>query len=102
MTLFGDSGCFLPLYIAPFTEIQIERIRRYQQHPDYIGVVCHTCIRKEKMIPQTEGMGCPNCGVIYAWGYGLLTRQEAELEAASKKKAAGAAVACAEDVTLRR
>jgi hypothetical protein len=84
VTLFGDSGCFLPLYIAPFTDEQIARIKRYQSHPDYVGVLCHTCIRKEKMIPLKEGMQCPNCGAIYVWAYGLLTRDEAEQEASTK------------------
>ena len=84
MTLFGDSGCFLPLYIAPFTAEQIERIQRYQKHPDYVGVLCHSCIRKEKMFARTEGMQCPNCRAIYVWAYGLLTRDEAEKEAPAK------------------
>lgn len=84
MTLFGDSGCFLPLYTAPFTDEQIERIQRYQKHPDYVGVLCHSCIRKEKMVARREGMQCPNCGAIYVWAYGLLSREEAEREAALK------------------
>ena len=81
MTLFGDSGCFLPLYVAPFTDEQIQQIKRYQQHADFIGVLCYTCTRKEKMIPSHEGMLCPNCGVVYRWAYGMLTREEADAEA---------------------
>jgi hypothetical protein len=84
VTLFGDSGCFLPLYVAPFTEEQIQRIQRYQRHRDYVGVLCHSCIRKEKMVARTEGMQCPHCGVIYVWAYGLLSREEAEREASAK------------------
>lgn len=86
MTLFGDSGCFLPLYVAPFTEEQIARIRRYQQHPDFIGVLCYSCIRKEKMLASTDGMCCPNCGARYVWAYGLLTPEEAEQEATARYK----------------
>ena|ERR1700685_4477358 len=84
VTLFGDSGCFLPLYVAPFTEEQITRIQRYQNHPDYIGVLCYSCIRKEKMIAGKDGMQCPNCGATYVWAYGLLTREEAEQEASKR------------------
>lgn len=84
MTLFGDSGCFLPLYVAPFTDEQIKRISRYQRHPDYIGVLCRSCIRKEKMLPTPDGMTCPNCGTTYIWGYGMLSRLEAEQEAAER------------------
>jgi predicted RNA-binding Zn-ribbon protein involved in translation (DUF1610 family) len=84
VTLFGDSGCFLPLYLAPFTKEQIERIQRYQEHPDYVGVLCHSCIRKEKMLARSEGMQCPHCGTIYVWAYGLLSREEAAREAPAK------------------
>jgi hypothetical protein len=81
VTLFGDSGCFLPLYVAPFTNEQIQQIKRYQQHADFIGVLCYSCPRKEKMNPSPEGMLCPNCGAIYKWAYGMLTSQEAAAEA---------------------
>jgi len=81
VTLFGDSGCFLPLYVAPFSDEQIEQITRYQRHPDYIGVSCYSCIRKEKLTPKHEGMVCMNCGTVYVWAYGMLTREEAEAQA---------------------
>jgi predicted RNA-binding Zn-ribbon protein involved in translation (DUF1610 family) len=84
VTLFGDSGCFLPLYVAPFSDEQIERIRRYQQHPDFIGVLCYTCIRKEKMLASYTGMVCPHCGATYEWAYGLLSREEADREATQR------------------
>ena len=81
MTLFGDSGCFLPLYVAPFSDEQVQHIQRYQQHTDFIGVLCYTCTRKDKMNPAREGMTCPNCGAVYSWAYGMLTPLEAEAEA---------------------
>jgi hypothetical protein len=84
VTLFGDSGCFLPLYVAPFTDHQIQRIKRYQDHPDFIGVLCYSCIRKDKMVPSREGMKCRHCSAVYRWAYGLLTRQEAEEESARR------------------
>jgi hypothetical protein len=84
VTLFGDSGCFLPLYIAPFSDEQIERIKRYQQRADFIGVLCYTCIRKEKMVASHAGMICPHCGITYEWAYGLLSHEEAEREATQR------------------
>ena len=102
MELFGDSGCFLPLYIAPFTEEQIERIKRYQQHRDFIGVLCYSCIRKDKLIPETNGMHCPHCGTIYVWGYGLLTKEEAEIQAVIKKNRFQVIFEAAEELKLPR
>lgn len=101
VTLFGDSGCFLPLYVAPFSEEQIARIRRYQKHPDFIGVLCYSCVRKGKMIPRREGMQCPNCGVIYVWAYGLLSKEEAEEEAAARYNRPLSEFAGAAEITLR-
>jgi hypothetical protein len=102
VTLFGDSGCFLPLYLAPFSDEQIERIKRYQQHADFIGVLCYTCIRKQKMIPCSEGMRCPHCGVLYKWAYGLLSRKEAEEEFTRRYQRPLDAFSDAVSVKLRR